>query len=269
MNFFVKKITTFGVPLIVLAFIGGGFYFLTKDENGHSDEVSTFMGKKTTETPSETPVLVTQVDSSSPAKVGSFKEVDIKKEESYVSSLFSIFWKNKEKDSPKEVKDVRDDRSLESITVAKREWDQLQDDKMSCLAREKLNKEELNSVKENSFNLGKVSCLDGQFKSKEDALSALGNETEKIMDELRNKLRQYTKTNALINGRCEAEMKTGEWRWFELKDVCMSVVNKKVGNDGEITGVIGAVSKESQALGILRINCDVGSAHIDLLNNCR
>lgn len=113
--------------------------------------------------------------------------------------------------------------------------------------------------------LAKKQCLDdAKAKQKRDN-EQLMSEINGAVDQVRLRLTKYLKPAAIVNGQCVGRLHNGEAYHYILRNACLNIVNKKINNDGEISGLVGAVSSEALKKGLVSIDCEVGEAHIALL----
>lgn len=111
----------------------------------------------------------------------------------------------------------------------------------------------------------RLECLKDAADKRDDEIDIVLKDVSAVVESSRVRLLKYLSPAALVNGECEATLTSNKKYKYILKNVCLNIVNKKVNNDGEISGLIGAVSSEALVKGIVKINCDVGNAHIALL----
>jgi hypothetical protein len=113
--------------------------------------------------------------------------------------------------------------------------------------------------------LARMECLKDAANKRDSEIDIVLKDVSAVVESSRVRLLKYISPAALVNGECEATLSSNKKYKYILKNVCLNIVNKKVNNDGEISGLIGAVSSEALIKGIVKINCDVGKAHIALL----
>lgn len=152
------------------------------------------------------------------------------------------------------------------INVTGAEWEAAKGEGRTCLADLSALKSESKLMEEAAYARGEKSCKERDAQTKEDITKKVFAEFETVIDEIRTKLLNYRLSYVIVNGECEALEASGQVRMYVLKeDRCLNVVNKKVGNDGEISGIIGAVSPEAVKEGILSLNCDKGKASLKFI----
>lgn len=152
------------------------------------------------------------------------------------------------------------------IVVTATEWDQTANEIRSCRAELRALKQETEQVRAASFVEGERACMERTKKETSDLSERLFREAELVIEELQDALMQYRFRHVVVNGECHALMNDGSKVDFILRNVCLNVVNKKVGNDGAMTGILGAVSAEATRHGIVSIDCDVGRAHLAFIS---
>lgn len=155
--------------------------------------------------------------------------------------------------------------SRETVTIPVSEWEEVKRSAVKYKAELDSYKLEADTQAKAEFVRGEASCMEKIGREREDVKNSVLSEAEKTIDEIRESLRRYQYPSALVNGECEALTKSGDRYLYTVRNACLNVVHKKVGNDGDIQGLIGAVSTESLKLGILRMDCEAGRAHITLL----
>lgn len=151
------------------------------------------------------------------------------------------------------------------ITITAGEWDLLTQDRIKCQAELKALAEEITTARKASYSEGQLSCLNGAQQRQAEASEKFMQEAQAVINELKNKLVQYRLPYAVVNGECDVLEKSGKRASYDLTDVCVKVVSKKVDNDGELSGIIDAISTEAAQYGIVSISCDVGRARLDFI----
>ena len=156
-------------------------------------------------------------------------------------------------------------KALSTITVQTADWDGVKADLNKCRAEREADKITLDGTMREQYAAGEKACLDKRGGETEAVKRAVLQESDRVIDELKVVLKRYSYPAALVNGECEGLGRDGVRYRYILKNACLNVVQKKVGNDGEITGLLGAVATEAVNQGILSLDCDIGGAHIALL----
>jgi len=118
-----------------------------------------------------------------------------------------------------------------------------------------------------SFAEGLNSCKEQQNKEKQDVKDKILRESESVIKVLKEKLTLYKMPNVIVNGECIGVDTNGEKFLYTLTDACLNIISKKVGNEGEIVGIIGGISKESIKAGIISLDCEAGRSHMKFVNN--
>ena len=237
-----------GLSLILVA--AAAFYFKYNKKPVSRDD-AVFLGEPTT-----SPAVPSEV-----ASAESFKEEDLDTGIfAYISSIFS-----KKKIPTEKEKDQIPD--VDTVVIPVSDWDALRMELMEAKAKLKVQSGEIDLAKVNAFNEGKAVCIASLQERSDKDLNELSGEAMKLLKEAEDRMSVYRNNFALVNGECRVEMNSGEMRWYVMKDVCVNVVSKKVGNTGEITGILGAVSKDAMEKGIVRMNCETGEAHLKLMDS--
>lgn len=164
-----------------------------------------------------------------------------------------------------ESRELAEQRSRETITVPMTEWEDVRIKASRCRAEFDSYKVETATALKTEYMKGDQKCQESLDAEKDSVKEAVIVESEKVVEEIRDSLKRYRYPAAVVNGECDGLTSSGERFIFVLRNACLNVVHKKVGNDGEIVGLIDAVSSEAIKVGILHLSCDVGRAHIALL----
>lgn len=174
-----------------------------------------------------------------------------------------------EEDKANEADDLKNEEDEESrkipekdrIAVSGAEWEAAKDEARACIAELAANKSQTKLMEDASYARGEKSCKERDSTTKEEITRKVFSEVEGVIDEIRNQLLRYRLSYVIVNGECVAKKSDGKLETYVLKDdTCLNIVNKKVGNDGEISGILGAVSPEAVKEGILSLDCDKGHA---------
>lgn len=174
-----------------------------------------------------------------------------------------------EEDKSNEADDVKNEDDEEKrkipekdrIVVSGAEWEAVKDESRACIAELAASKSQSKLMEDASFARGEKSCKERDNTTKEEITRKVFSEVEGIIDEIRSQLLRYRLSYVIVNGECIAKKSDGKLESYVLKDdACLNIVNKKVGNDGEISGILGAVSPEAVKEGILSLDCDKGHA---------
>ena len=193
------------------------------------------------------------------------------------SNIFSLSWskdeaddkdKDKEKDGEKTAKTSpkADLDAKDKVVLTAGEWEEMRGDARKCHAEFAAFKIEGDSAKKAEYAKGQTDCRLSLKKEQDEFADKLIGEAQKMLLEARDKLAQFSLTSALVNGDCIALKTTGERFHYHVENKCLNVVNKKVGNDGEVSGLLGAVSADAMKEGIVSLDCDIGAAHIKLIS---
>ena len=151
------------------------------------------------------------------------------------------------------------------VTVLSSEWEETVAAARKCQAEFTTFRQNADAEKRVEFSRGQKECSERQKHEQEEYAAKVVETATKILDEAKAKIASYVMSSAIINGTCEAEMTNGSMRFAKLVNECVNVVNKKVGNDGEVSGLIGAVSPRALQQGVASLNCNIGKAQIRLI----
>lgn len=173
------------------------------------------------------------------------------KENPKSSSIFGVFGES--------------DGQKGNVTIPAGEWNEVRSFAAKCRADLDSLKFENETAVKAEYAKGASECRAGLEKERDLMKKAALEESEKIIAEMAESLKKIRYQHALVNGECEGMTKTGEKFVFVLRNRCLNVVHKKIGNDGEIVGLLDAMSVEAMEQGILKLNCEAGRAHINLI----
>jgi hypothetical protein len=152
-----------------------------------------------------------------------------------------------------------------TVAIPTAEWNEVRSFAAKCRADLDSLKFENETAVKAEYAKGASECRAGLEKERDIMKKAALEESEKIIAEMAESLKKLRYQHALVNGECEGMTKTGEKFVFVLRNRCLNVVHKKIGNDGEIVGLLDAMSVEAMEQGILKLNCEAGRAHINLI----
>lgn len=145
------------------------------------------------------------------------------------------------------------------------EWNQALDRIAQLEQQNELLRADTNVKVQAALMKSKNECLDYSREQRDKISDEVLTEVNSVIDGVKTRLSKYMRPAAVVNGRCKATLSNGLEFYYTLRNVCLNVVNKKVNNDGDVSGLIGAVSSEALQKGIAKLDCDVGEAHIALL----
>ena len=153
------------------------------------------------------------------------------------------------------------------IVVSGAEWEAAKDESRVCKAELAAVNSQTKLMEDAAYARGEKSCKERDSTTKEEITRKVFTEVEGILDEIKNQLLRYRLSYVIVNGECLAKKTDGRSESYVLKDdTCLNIVNKKVGNDGEISGILGAVSPEAIKEGILSLDCDIGKASFKFIS---
>lgn len=155
--------------------------------------------------------------------------------------------------------------AMDDVVVSRAEWDDYQVKRRSCAAELSDLKSKSSILLKAEYAKGEVSCLEMAEKERAQAMTELVREVEDLLDKVKHEWSVLKMPAAIVNGECEATIVSGEKFHYVLKNVCVNVNKKLVGNDGDVSGIVNANSTAAQAKGIVALTCYVGQAHIALI----
>lgn len=153
------------------------------------------------------------------------------------------------------------------IKIKTSELDALTRQAQGCAADNEALKDRIDSEKEAARSEGEISCLNKIDAAKGEGKKEALVEVVNVVDELKDKMRAYSFSHAVVNGECEGTLSDGSRKRIFLKNnACLNVVNKLVSNNADVVGLLGAVSPEALVAGVLSIDCYTGKAAIRLID---
>lgn len=188
--------------------------------------------------------------------------------DSFLGKKSEIFDVDKAEDK-KETKSPDDEKEKKyrMVTVSEEEIDKYI--KEIAALKSKVEMIEISNEAKNKefYAEGLNACKNEVSKEKDDVKDKILKESTNVIDFLKNKISLYKATNVVVNGECIGTTVNNERYLFTLTDACLNIVTKKVGNEGNIVGIVGGLSKESLKEGIVSLECESGRSHMKFLNN--
>jgi hypothetical protein len=151
-------------------------------------------------------------------------------------------------------------------TVPTTEWNELLDRVAKLQAQNQLLREQREDEVQGATLKAKAECTQVAKAERESESARILKEVSGAIDVAQKRIEKYLKPSAIVNGVCRAELSDGKAYEYTLRNACLTIVNKKVNNDGEVSGLIGAVSAEAVSRGITKLDCDAGRSHIALID---
>jgi hypothetical protein len=179
-----------------------------------------------------------------------------------------LFYKSKIKDKTGSSEDDTAktiDEKDETVKISKADWMALREDLRKTKATLENYQIETKSKMQAEYVRGEASAKTDLEKERKHITDSVFAEAQKIVTQIVKELKRYKAPSALVTGNCIGTLKDGSRYYVNIPGECLTVVHKKVGQNGEINGILEGLSLEARNEGILKFECNAGEAHIEYI----